>query len=107
MPISLLRFATANTPKRSVSVAPANMNGPVEFFFASDPSAVVEHTKHVIYLEDGDICHVRPDGISIVRHTKQDGFSSTRAIQTLEMALAEIMKGIDIFCFSVPSCPRP
>ena len=31
---------------------------PVEYFFASDASAVIEHTNKVIYLEDGDIAHV-------------------------------------------------
>ncbi|KAJ3335813.1 glutamine--fructose-6-phosphate transaminase (isomerizing), partial [Gonapodya sp. JEL0774] len=31
---------------------------PIEFFVASDPSAVVEHTKRVLYLEDDDIAHI-------------------------------------------------
>jgi glucosamine--fructose-6-phosphate aminotransferase (isomerizing) len=26
--------------------------------FASDPSAVIEHTKNVLVLEDGDLVHV-------------------------------------------------
>lgn len=71
----------------------ATSGNPIEYFFASDPSAVVEHTNRVIYLEDGDIAHVNPSGIRIVRASVHDGTSSIRAIQTLEMALAEIMKG--------------
>lgn len=35
---------------------------PIEFFLASDASAIVEHTKSVIYLEDGDIAHIADGG---------------------------------------------
>jgi glucosamine--fructose-6-phosphate aminotransferase (isomerizing) len=35
---------------------------PIEFYLASDPSAVVEHTKRVLYLEDNDIAHVAEGG---------------------------------------------
>eukprot|EP00117_Sycon_ciliatum_P015692 scpid85643/ scgid15439/ Glucosamine--fructose-6-phosphate aminotransferase [isomerizing] 1; D-fructose-6-phosphate amidotransferase 1; Glutamine:fructose 6 phosphate amidotransferase 1; Hexosephosphate aminotransferase 1 len=35
--------------------APDNERTPIEYFFASDPSAVIEHTNRVIYLEDDDI----------------------------------------------------
>ena len=31
---------------------------PTEFFLSSDPSAIVEHTKKVMYLEDDDIAHI-------------------------------------------------
>ena len=31
---------------------------PIEFFVASDASAIVEHTKRVLYLEDDDIAHI-------------------------------------------------
>lgn len=37
---------------------------PIEFFLASDPSAIVEHTKKVVYLEDNDIAHIRNGGIT-------------------------------------------
>jgi hypothetical protein len=35
---------------------------PIEYFLASDPSAIVEHTKRVLYLEDNDIAHIDEGG---------------------------------------------
>jgi glucosamine--fructose-6-phosphate aminotransferase (isomerizing) len=35
---------------------------PIEFFVASDASAVIEHTKRVLYLEDDDIAHISEGG---------------------------------------------
>lgn len=34
-------------------------NAEVEYFFASDASAVIEHTKQVIFLEDDDVAAVK------------------------------------------------
>jgi glutamine---fructose-6-phosphate transaminase (isomerizing) len=66
---------------------------PIEYFLASDPSAVVEHTKRVLYLEDNDIAHIYDGELHVHRLRREDGMSSIRSIQTLEMELAEIMKG--------------
>ncbi|KAJ3326527.1 glutamine--fructose-6-phosphate transaminase (isomerizing) [Blyttiomyces sp. JEL0837] len=66
---------------------------PVEYFLASDPSAIVEHTKRVLYLEDDDIAHISEGDLHIHRLKREDGISSIRSIQTLEMEIAEIMKG--------------
>lgn len=66
---------------------------PTEFFLSSDPSAIVEHTKKVLYLEDDDIAHIHEGQLNIHRIRKNDGASSVRAIQTLEIELQEIMKG--------------
>jgi glutamine---fructose-6-phosphate transaminase (isomerizing) len=38
------------------------MPQPIEFFVASDASAVIEHTKRVLYLEDDDIAHISEGG---------------------------------------------
>ncbi|KAJ3071801.1 glutamine--fructose-6-phosphate transaminase (isomerizing) [Podochytrium sp. JEL0797] len=66
----------------------------IEYFLASDPSAIVEHTKRVLYLEDDDIAHINEGELHIHRLRRDDGNqSSFRTIQTLEMELAEIMKG--------------
>ncbi|KAF9403990.1 glutamine--fructose-6-phosphate transaminase (isomerizing), partial [Podila epigama] len=65
----------------------------IEYFLASDPSAVVEHTKSVLYLLDDDIAHIREGDLHIHRLRRDDGISSIRSIQTLEIELAEIMKG--------------
>lgn len=40
------------------------MPQPIEFFIASDASAIVEHTKRVLYLEDDDIAHIAEGGES-------------------------------------------
>ncbi|CAE6434163.1 unnamed protein product [Rhizoctonia solani] len=70
------------------------MPQPIEFFIASDASAVIEHTKRVLYLEDDDIAHVAEGELHIHRLRKDDGqLSAVRAIETLEIELAEIMKG--------------
>ncbi|KAL8673698.1 MAG: hypothetical protein Q9168_001859 [Polycauliona sp. 1 TL-2023] len=66
---------------------------PTEFFLSSDPSAIVEHTKKVLYLEDDDIAHIHDGSLNIHRLSKDDGASNVRAIQTLELELQEIMKG--------------
>lgn len=36
---------------------------PIEFFVSSDPAAIVEHTKRVLYLEDDDVSHIAAGGI--------------------------------------------
>ncbi|PKY22160.1 glucosamine-fructose-6-phosphate aminotransferase [Rhizophagus irregularis] len=66
---------------------------PIEYFLASDPSAIVEHTKRVLYLEDDDIGHICDGELHIHRLRRDDGISAVRSIQTLEIELAEIMKG--------------
>ena len=45
------------------------MPQPIELFVASDASAVIEHTKRVLYLEDDDIAHIAEGGASpIIPH---------------------------------------
>ncbi|KZT62450.1 glutamine:fructose-6-phosphate amidotransferase [Calocera cornea HHB12733] len=69
------------------------MPQPIEFFIASDASAVIEHTKRVLYLEDDDIAHIAEGELHIHRLRRDDNISAVRAIETLELELAEIMKG--------------
>ncbi|GKZ26498.1 glutamine--fructose-6-phosphate transaminase (isomerizing) [Aspergillus brasiliensis] len=66
---------------------------PAEFFLSSDPAAVIEHTKKVLYLEDDDIAHVHDGQLNIHRISKDLGTSNVRAIQTIELELQEMMKG--------------
>ncbi|KAI5310060.1 glutamine--fructose-6-phosphate transaminase (isomerizing) [Ascosphaera atra] len=66
---------------------------PAEFFLSSDPSAIVEHTKKVLYLEDDDIAHIHEGQLNIHRVSKNETTSNVRAIQTIELELQEIMKG--------------
>ncbi len=71
------------------------MPQPIEFFVASDAAAIIEHTKRVLYLEDDDIAHIAEGELHIHRLRRTDGpqVASQRTIETLEIELAEIMKG--------------
>jgi glucosamine--fructose-6-phosphate aminotransferase (isomerizing) len=73
------------------------MPQPIEFFIASDASAIVEHTKRVLYLEDDDIAHIAEGQLHIHRLRRnepgQPDTPATRSIETLEIELAAIMKG--------------
>lgn len=42
----------------------------VEYFFASDASAVIEHTNRVIFLEDDDVAAVKDGALNIHRYKK-------------------------------------
>eukprot|EP00112_Aurelia_sp_Birch-Aquarium-sp1_P014897 Seg325.2 transcript_id=Seg325.2/GoldUCD/mRNA.D3Y31 product="Glutamine-fructose-6-phosphate aminotransferase" pseudo=true protein_id=Seg325.2/GoldUCD/D3Y31 len=67
----------------------------MEYYFASDASAIIEHTNRVIFLEDDDVAVVSDGNLSI-RRMKHDTSSSqgiTRDIMTLQMELQQIMKG--------------
>ncbi|KAJ8276307.1 hypothetical protein COCON_G00080590 [Conger conger] len=65
----------------------------VEYYFASDASAIIEHTNKVIYLEDDDIAAVAEGKLSLHRASRCAGEDPVRAIQTLQMELQQIMKG--------------
>lgn len=68
-------------------------NIPIEFFVSSDASSVIEHTKKVLFLEDDDIAHINHGELHIHRARKSEGMSTTRPVHTLEMQIAEIMRG--------------
>jgi glucosamine--fructose-6-phosphate aminotransferase (isomerizing) len=103
------------TKSSSSTDAPTN-NPKVEFYFASDASAMVEHTKRVLVLEDDDVCHCHNGTYKIYKVEKQKhphpGYTSghdspeyglykpvvlskevERTIETLEMEVESIMKG--------------
>ncbi|OZJ02509.1 Glutamine--fructose-6-phosphate aminotransferase [isomerizing] [Bifiguratus adelaidae] len=93
-----LAVTDTNNPKlrRSESRAFLSEDGlpqPIEYFLASDPSAVIEHTKRVLYLEDDDIAHISEGELHIHRLRRDEGASAIRSIETLELELAAIMKG--------------
>ncbi|KRX28249.1 Glutamine--fructose-6-phosphate aminotransferase [isomerizing] 1 [Trichinella nelsoni] len=86
---SLPRF-DSTTEFRPMTVADVE----AEYYFASDASAVIEHTKQVIFLEDDDVASVE-DGMLSIHHSKYTSGSSkdTREVQMLNMEIQEIMKG--------------
>merc|ERR550534_1148129 len=63
----------------------------MEYFFASDASAIIEHTNKVIYLEDGDIAWVNHGNLKIAHISNTT--PGIRDVQTLQMEIQEIMKG--------------
>lgn len=65
----------------------------VEYFFASDASAVIEHTNRVIFLEDDDVAAVKEGSLSIHRLRRSLDEAHSREIITLKMEIQQIMKG--------------
>jgi len=62
-----------------------------EFFLASDASAIIEHTPHVIYLKDGDVARLSTqDGLLVQTMEK---LVVPREIHQLAMKRSEIEKG--------------
>ncbi|KAI5326846.1 hypothetical protein PRUPE_6G362600 [Prunus persica] len=70
-----------------------------ELFLSSDANAVVEHTKKVLVIEDGEVVHLKDGGVSILKFDKgQHGglsrvASVQRALSILEMEVEQINKG--------------
>lgn len=62
---------------------------PLAFF----PSAIIEHTNKVIYLEDDDVAVVMEGKLYVHRIKSAAGEDPVRVIQTLQMELQQIMKG--------------
>lgn len=54
-----------------------------EYFIASDVPAILNHIQKVIYLKDGEVAILRPDGVTI---KDMDGHAIEPDIQTVEMA---------------------
>ena len=48
-------------------ISPATEQDPIEYFFASDASAIIEHTDRVLYLQDNDVASVKRGKMSIHR----------------------------------------
>ncbi|BFZ62781.1 glutamine--fructose-6-phosphate transaminase (isomerizing) [Saitoella coloradoensis] len=95
VPASLQGRPALHTSQSRAFLSDEGQPMPTEFFFSSDPSAVVEHTKRVLYLEDDDIAHIAEGELHIHRLRKEGeaGVSAVRAIQTLEMEISQMMKG--------------
>lgn len=74
--------------------APLGDEKEVEYFFASDASAIVEHTDRVIYLLDDDVASVGPEGVLSIHRLKRSlEDTHNREITTLKLEIQEIMKG--------------
>lgn len=73
-----------------------------ELFLSSDANALVEHTKKVLMIEDGEVVHLKDGGVSILKFDSSKGkqggsvpriASIQRALSILEMEVEQINKG--------------
>ncbi|XP_052264444.1 glutamine--fructose-6-phosphate aminotransferase [isomerizing] 1-like isoform X4 [Dreissena polymorpha] len=96
-------------PNRMFSESEYHTVGPekeVEYFFASDASAIIGHTNQVIYLEDDDVAAVTKGCLTLHRIKRatlgEGGLNndrkpnlqpSIRKVQTIQLELQQIMKG--------------
>ena len=64
--------------------------GEGEFFVASDASAILAHTRQVVYLDDGDIAVVTRDGYRVV---DLDAIAREKPVTRIDWDLAEIERG--------------
>lgn len=74
---------------------PLGSNKNIEYFFASDASAVIEHTNQVIFLEDDDVAVVKNGNLSIHRIKDHNNINQpqSREIHELLLEIQQIMKG--------------
>lgn len=74
---------------------PLGANKNIEYFFASDASAVIEHTNQVIFLEDDDVAVVKDGNLSIHRIKNHNDINQpqSREIHELLLEIQQIMKG--------------
>jgi glucosamine--fructose-6-phosphate aminotransferase (isomerizing) len=63
--------------------------GAGEMFLASDAPAILEHTREVMFLEDGDIARLTPQGVTI---TDLAGHPLDRKSKTITWSVAEAEK---------------
>ncbi|XP_039047498.1 glutamine--fructose-6-phosphate aminotransferase [isomerizing] 2-like [Hibiscus syriacus] len=78
-------------------------SNPKELFLSSDANAIVEHTKKVLVIEDGEVVHLKEGDVSILKFNNDKGrngdsrsarpASVQRALSILEMEVEQINKG--------------
>ena len=59
-------------------------------YLASDVAAILEHTRQVIYLDDGEMVTLRPSGIATMNINNEE---ITKEIQEITWDLSQIQKG--------------
>jgi len=65
--------------------------GEAEHILASDPTAIMEHTKKVIYLEDYDLAVITPDNVKI--HNMKEGKQTEPQAELLDFDNQEALLG--------------
>ncbi len=65
--------------------------GKNEYFIASDASPIVDHTRNVVYLDEGEMVTITQDGHEI--RTIEDDTIINKAITEIDFSIEEIEKG--------------
>lgn len=88
-------FTKMHRSPSTTEFSPLGDKSPVEYFFASDASAIIEHTNRVIFLEDDDVAWIYNGRLTIhrINRKRENNFSMTREITTLKLEIQQIMKG--------------
>ncbi|XP_059175859.1 glutamine--fructose-6-phosphate aminotransferase [isomerizing] 1-like isoform X2 [Physella acuta] len=89
-------FLGSSQGRRGDELTQYHTTGPereVEYYFASDASAIIEHTDQVIFLEENDVAEVHEGSLTIHQATRNLDEKTFREVTTLKMAIEEIMKG--------------
>lgn len=83
--------------RREDSAATVPSDQPAEFFFASDSSAIIEHCRDVVYLQDDDVAVVKSGRLHIYNRARNSDFKKLlpelREIHSVEVALEGLHKG--------------
>lgn len=88
-----LMATTSDDSCRVTELTPFGDDRKVEYFFASDPSALIEFTREVIFLEDDDVAAIKDGNLSIHRLKRDINDVHHRTFTTLKYELRQIMKG--------------
>jgi glucosamine--fructose-6-phosphate aminotransferase (isomerizing) len=64
--------------------------GEGEYFLASDASAILAHTRQVVYLDDGDLAVLTPEGYKVM---DINNVTLRRSVERIEWDLAAIERG--------------
>jgi len=62
-----------------------------EYFIGSDGAPIVEYTKNVIYLQDGELAVLSPDHDIVIKNSKNK--SQRPYLETLEISIEQLEKG--------------
>lgn len=89
-------FALAAITEDAEGIVAARQDSPLvvgenegEMFLASDVPAFIEHTRDVIYLDDGDVAWITADGVTVTN----DGESISRNVNHVEWEAEAAEKG--------------
>ncbi|ESN98248.1 hypothetical protein HELRODRAFT_113902 [Helobdella robusta] len=90
-------YQTTLEDDETSTLGPVGAGKEIEYFFASDASAIVEHTNQVMYLEDNDVAAVGRNGqltIHRIRNSSDDPHMPlSRELTTVKLEIQQLMKG--------------